>query len=63
MAQLVPLQGQIRVEREIGGRTLVLETGIVGKQADAAVLATYGGSTVLATVVRAARAKGSTSSR
>jgi polyribonucleotide nucleotidyltransferase len=53
MAQLVPLTGQIRVEREIGGRTLSFETGVVGKQAGGAVLATYGGSTVLATVVRA----------
>src|SRR5215471_10013100 len=53
MAQLVPLTGQIRVEREIGGRILSLETGVVGKQAGGAVLATYGGSTVLATVVRA----------
>ncbi len=42
-----------RVEKEIGGRTLVLETGKVAKQATAAVLATYGGSTVMATVVRA----------
>jgi polyribonucleotide nucleotidyltransferase len=41
------------VEREVGGRTLVLETGKVARLCDAAVLATYGGSTVLATVVRA----------
>ena len=45
--------GTIRVEREIGGRTLILETGKVAKLCDAAVLATYGGTTVLATVVRA----------
>jgi polyribonucleotide nucleotidyltransferase len=44
--------GSIRVERVIGGRTLILETGKVARQAGAAVLATYGGSTVLATVVR-----------
>jgi polyribonucleotide nucleotidyltransferase len=43
----------VRVEREIGGRTLVLETGKIAKLCNAAVLATYGGSTVLATVVRA----------
>ena len=43
---------ETRVEREIGGRTLILETGKVARQAGAAVLATYGGSTVLATVVR-----------
>ncbi|HMN40307.1 MAG TPA: polyribonucleotide nucleotidyltransferase [Phycisphaerales bacterium] len=45
--------GSIRVEREIGGRTLILETGVIAKLCDAAVLATYGGTTVLATVVRA----------
>ncbi len=44
---------QIKVEREIGGRTLTLETGKVAKLANAAVVATYGGTTVLATVVRA----------
>jgi polyribonucleotide nucleotidyltransferase len=43
----------VRVEREIAGRTLVLETGKVAKLCDAAVIAHYGGSTVLATVVRA----------
>src|SRR5580765_8202932 len=45
--------GTVRVEREIGGRTLVLETGRVAKLCDGAVMATYGGSTVLAAVVRA----------
>ncbi len=43
----------ICVEREIGGRTLKLETGVVAKLASSAVMATYGGTTVLATVVRA----------
>ena len=43
----------IVVEREIGGRTLRLETGQIAKLASSAVLATYGGSSVLATVVRA----------
>ena len=43
----------VRVEKEIGGRTLMLETGRVAKLASAAVLATYGESIVLATVVRA----------
>lgn len=53
MATLLPPdQGLIRVEREIGGRLLILETGVVGKQANAAVMAYYGGSTLLATVVR-----------
>ncbi|MEX2219677.1 MAG: polyribonucleotide nucleotidyltransferase [Phycisphaerales bacterium] len=45
--------GLIRVEREIGGRTLVLETGKIAKLCDASVMAYYGGSAVLATVVRA----------
>jgi polyribonucleotide nucleotidyltransferase len=40
------------VSREIGGRTLTLETGKVAKLCNAAVLATYGGTTVLATVTR-----------
>jgi len=43
----------IRVEREIGGRTLVLETGQVAKLASSAIMASYGESTVLGTVVRA----------
>ncbi|MGD2132835.1 MAG: polyribonucleotide nucleotidyltransferase, partial [Maricaulaceae bacterium] len=36
---------------EWGGRTLTLETGRMARQADGAVLATYGETTVLATVV------------
>ncbi|MGE3109795.1 MAG: polyribonucleotide nucleotidyltransferase [Phycisphaerales bacterium] len=48
----------VKVQREIGGRTLTLETGKVAKLCSAAVLATYGGSTVLATVVRAAPREG-----
>ncbi len=51
-------QGLIRVEREIGGRKLILETGKIAKLCDAAVMATYGGTTVLATVVRAAPREG-----
>src|SRR6188474_2337984 len=42
-----------RVELDWGGRTLKLETGKVARQADGAVLATYGETTVLATVVAA----------
>ena len=42
-----------RVEIEWGGRPLVLETGKVARQADGAVLATYGETSVLATVVSA----------
>ena len=45
--------GSVRVERDIAGRKLVLETGTVAKLCDGAVLATYAGTTVLATVVRA----------
>lgn len=40
-----------REEIEWGGRPLILETGKVARQADGAVLATYGETTVLATVV------------
>jgi polyribonucleotide nucleotidyltransferase len=36
---------------EWGGRPLTLETGKVARQADGAVIATYGETTVLATVV------------
>ena len=42
-----------RVELDWGGRTLTLETGKIARQADGAVLATYGETTVLATVVAA----------
>ena len=40
-----------RVEVNWGGRKLVLETGKVARQADGAVVATYGETTVLCTVV------------
>ena len=47
-----------------GGRKLTLETGRIARQADGAVLATYGETIVLATVVAAKRRrKASTSSR
>ncbi|AXK82193.1 polyribonucleotide nucleotidyltransferase [Pseudolabrys taiwanensis] len=42
-----------RVELDWGGRKLTLETGHMARQADGAVLATYGETTVLATVVAA----------
>ena len=48
------------IHREVidwAGRTLVLETGKVARQADGAVLATYGETTVLATVVAAKQPK------
>src|SRR3954464_4726966 len=40
-----------RVELDWGGRKLILETGKVARQADGAVVATYGESKLLATVV------------
>ncbi|TYC51847.1 polyribonucleotide nucleotidyltransferase [Rhodobacterales bacterium] len=46
-----------RVEVEWGGRPLVLETGKVARQADGAVMATYGETKVLATVVSAKEPK------
>src|SRR3954470_4115202 len=46
-----------RVELDWGGRKLVLETGKVARQADGAVVASYGDSKVLATVVSAKQPK------
>ena len=46
-----------RVEFEWAGRSLVLETGRLARQADGAVLATYGETTVLCTVVGAKEEK------
>ncbi|MFC3050328.1 polyribonucleotide nucleotidyltransferase [Kordiimonas pumila] len=46
-----------RKEIEWGGRTLVLETGHVARQATGAVMATYGDTTVLCTVVGAKSVK------
>jgi polyribonucleotide nucleotidyltransferase len=46
-----------REELDWGGRKLVLETGKIARQADGAVLATYGETTVLAAVVSAKSAK------
>jgi polyribonucleotide nucleotidyltransferase len=42
-----------RVEREIGGKTLILETGKVAKQAHGAVWVQYGETVVLTTVLSA----------
>src|ERR1700704_1338878 len=42
-----------RVALDWGGRKLILETGKIARQADGAVLAKYGDTTVLATVVAA----------
>src|SRR5579864_4070832 len=46
-----------RVEIDWAGRKLTLETGKFARQADGAVLATYGETTVLATVVAARQSK------
>lgn len=42
-----------RVEKKIGRNSLILETGKIGKQADATVIATYGETMVLAAVASA----------
>ena len=42
---------EFRKEVEWGGRTLVLETGKIARQADGAVMATYGDTKVFCTVV------------
>ncbi|RYE40691.1 MAG: hypothetical protein EOP21_09365, partial [Hyphomicrobiales bacterium] len=44
-------------ELDWGGRTLKLETGKIARQADGAVIATYGETVVLATVVAAKSAR------
>tara|TARA_Y100000815_G_scaffold178577_3_gene162716 strand:- start:793 stop:2928 length:2136 start_codon:yes stop_codon:yes gene_type:complete len=46
-----------KVEIDWGGRPLILETGKVARQAHGAVMATYGETVVLATVVSAKEAK------
>ncbi|HZL35401.1 MAG TPA: polyribonucleotide nucleotidyltransferase, partial [Tepidisphaeraceae bacterium] len=43
----------IRVERQIGGRTLAIETGTLAKLADGSVTVQYGDTVVFAAVVRA----------
>ena len=45
------------IELDWGGRPLTLETGKIARQADGAVLATYGETTVLAAVVAAKQPK------
>lgn len=42
-----------RVDRQIGGKTLSIETGKIAKQADGAVVVTYGETIVLVTAVTA----------
>jgi polyribonucleotide nucleotidyltransferase len=46
-----------RVQLDWGGRKLALETGRMARQADGAVLATYGDTSVIATVVAAKQPK------
>jgi polyribonucleotide nucleotidyltransferase len=46
-----------RVQLDWGGRPLILETGKIARQADGAVLASYGDTTVIATVVAAKQPK------
>ncbi len=46
-----------REEINWGGRTLILETGKIARQADGAVMVTYGDTTILCTVVAAKSAK------
>ena len=41
----------VRKEIEWGGRTLTIETGRIARQADGAVLVSYGESSVLCTAV------------
>src|SRR5215813_9785276 len=48
----------IRVERQIGGQTLAIETGTYAKLADGAVTVQYGESVVFGAVVRAAPREG-----
>jgi polyribonucleotide nucleotidyltransferase len=50
----MPLATPHRVERSINGVPLILETGALAKQANAAVTVTYGETVVLATVVTGA---------
>jgi polyribonucleotide nucleotidyltransferase len=46
-----------KIEINWAGKKLTLETGKIGRQADASVVATYGGTTVMANVVAAKIAK------
>src|SRR5579863_8437129 len=48
----------IRIERQIGGRTLAIETGTYAKLADGSVTVQYGDSVVFGAVVRASPREG-----
>src|ERR1700683_4342484 len=61
--QLRPLRNTthmqaIRIERQVGGRTLAIETGTYAKLADGAVTVQYGDTVVFGAVVRAAPREG-----
>jgi polyribonucleotide nucleotidyltransferase len=45
------MAGVYTISKEIGGRTLTIETGKIGRQADGAVVVTYGETVVLVTAV------------
>ena len=45
-----------KIEIDWAGKKLILETGRIGRQADSSVIATYGGTTVMANVVSAKQA-------
>ena len=45
-----------KIEIDWAGKKLILETGKIGRQADSSVIATYGGTTVMANVVSAKQA-------
>lgn len=46
-----------RIEMQLGGRTLILETGVLAKQANAAVKVQYGDTVVLCTVTASSEPK------
>jgi len=46
-----------KVEVELGGRTLAIETGKMAKQANGSVVVTYGGTVVLVTAVTTRKTK------
>ena len=46
-----------KIEIDWAGKKLTLETGKIARQADASVVATYGGTVVMANVVAAKKAK------
>ena len=45
------------VEFEYGNKTVKIETGKIARQADASVIVTYGGTTVMTNVVAAKKVK------